>query len=262
MNWNVYKFVMQLPYLVRLFFSIISIIILSGTMISFLEPENFPEVFDGIWWATMTAATVGYGDYVPATFLGRILGIILVLVGAGFVAAFFTSFAKKVIQEQNTITKGTVMVKEKNHLVIIGWNERTKKLMLKLEKHENTVVVLIDDSLEKNPFPDKSQIFFIKGSSVSDSVLKQANITEAKFVLITADQSKKESDADMYTILNIVAIKGIAPNTYTIAEILTEEHEINARRAGADEIIPTNTLSSERMLTALLGTDPIQNSPD
>ena len=129
-------------------------------MISFLEPENFPEVFDGIWWATMTAATVGYGDYVPATFLGRILGIILVLVGAGFVAAFFTSFAKKVIQEQNTITKGTVMVKEKNHLVIIGWNERTKKLMLNLEKHENTVVVLIDDSLEKNPFPDKSQIFF------------------------------------------------------------------------------------------------------
>lgn len=37
---------------------------------------------DGIWWAVSTVTTVGYGDYVPVTAAGRVIGILLQIVGA------------------------------------------------------------------------------------------------------------------------------------------------------------------------------------
>ncbi|WP_291056794.1 potassium channel family protein [Herbiconiux sp.] len=40
---------------------------------------------DSIWWACVTMTTVGYGDYVPVTVLGRILAVILMFGGVAIV---------------------------------------------------------------------------------------------------------------------------------------------------------------------------------
>ncbi len=44
------------------------------------------NIFDGIWWSVITLTTIGYGDVYPITFWGRILGMILAMVGIGLVA--------------------------------------------------------------------------------------------------------------------------------------------------------------------------------
>ena len=44
------------------------------------------NIGDGIWWAIITFATVGYGDIYPITFLGKLLGCIICLVGVAMVA--------------------------------------------------------------------------------------------------------------------------------------------------------------------------------
>jgi len=38
-----------------------------------LEAKSFGE---GLWWATVTALTIGYGDLTPATTAGRVAGIV------------------------------------------------------------------------------------------------------------------------------------------------------------------------------------------
>jgi voltage-gated potassium channel len=55
--------------------------------------QSFP---DAIWWAIVTATTVGYGDLSPVTVEGRAIAVVLMLVGIGLlgvitanVAAFF-----------------------------------------------------------------------------------------------------------------------------------------------------------------------------
>jgi voltage-gated potassium channel len=47
---------------------------------------------DAIWWALVTITTVGYGDYVPVTFLGRVLALVLMTFGIG-IFAVLTSYA-------------------------------------------------------------------------------------------------------------------------------------------------------------------------
>ena len=72
-----------------LFLSILTILF-SASAIYFLEneaqPEDFPSITSSLWWATVSLATVGYGDVVPITDVGKIFAGIISLVGIGVVA--------------------------------------------------------------------------------------------------------------------------------------------------------------------------------
>lgn len=50
------------------------------------QPEVFENAFSGIWWATSTLLTVGYGDIYPITTAGKVVGIFLSFLGVGVVA--------------------------------------------------------------------------------------------------------------------------------------------------------------------------------
>lgn len=226
-------------------------IVFFGAVIHFIEPENFPTVFDGIWWAVVTASTVGFGDYVPKTYLGKVTGIILILVGAAFVSSYFISLAAVAVARQNAFIEGKLIFKGNGHMIIIGWNERSRELIASFSKKDRLKkVILIDETLETIPL-EYQNVHFIKGRANRDEILLKANILEAKSVVITADQNKDELQADMNTIITLLAIKGVNPTIRCIVEILTSEQMLNARRAGADEIIQSNILTSSLIINSL-----------
>jgi voltage-gated potassium channel len=65
---------------------------ISGALAYMIESEEQPAVFSSIpaamWWAIETLTTVGYGDMVPATAMGKILGGLVSVVGIGTLALF------------------------------------------------------------------------------------------------------------------------------------------------------------------------------
>lgn len=69
-------------------------VVLFGVLEHWIEPEKFTTVWWGMWWALETVTTVGYGDIVPATTPGKIVGSFLLLGGLSFlsvVTALITS---------------------------------------------------------------------------------------------------------------------------------------------------------------------------
>ena len=68
-----------------------------------LEAQSNPlinKLFDAVWWGYCTATTVGYGDIVPVTNSGKVLGIILMLAGAALFATFTALFAQTIIEDE------------------------------------------------------------------------------------------------------------------------------------------------------------------
>jgi voltage-gated potassium channel len=58
----------------------------TGVIAHAIDRTDFPTLEDGIWWAIVTLGTVGYGDIVPHTTWGRILGSVVIIFGVTFIS--------------------------------------------------------------------------------------------------------------------------------------------------------------------------------
>jgi len=69
-----------------------------------VQPERFGTVPDAMWWAVATITTVGYGDVVPASTLGRLIGAATMVTGLVMlalpVAIIATSFARVIARNE------------------------------------------------------------------------------------------------------------------------------------------------------------------
>ena len=95
------------------FLLIIFLIIISSSLVYFAEHLAQPAVFTSIpetfWWAVVTVTTVGYGDMIPVTIIGKILtgiialcGIALFALPAGIITAGFLEETKNLKFKKNT----------------------------------------------------------------------------------------------------------------------------------------------------------------
>jgi voltage-gated potassium channel len=67
----------------------------AGFLVTLVDRKDFPTFGTGVWWAVVTLGTVGYGDVVPHTAWGRVVGSAVIVVGVTFLAfliAIVTSY--------------------------------------------------------------------------------------------------------------------------------------------------------------------------
>lgn len=78
------------PELVTALSAAVVALIMSSTLIYYVEADAQPEVFTSIpktlWWGVITLTTVGYGDMYPVTAWGRFFGGIVSVIGIGVLA--------------------------------------------------------------------------------------------------------------------------------------------------------------------------------
>ncbi len=75
------------------------IIVLSGIFIAGVDPAVH-NVREGIWWAWVTVTTVGYGDIVPVSNIGRTFAALLMMVALGLFAVFTANFSAIFLQRR------------------------------------------------------------------------------------------------------------------------------------------------------------------
>ena len=88
------------PYLVLM---TASLGLLAGFLVTLVDRKDFPNFGVAVWWAIVTLGTVGYGDVVPHTAWGRVVGSVVIVVGVTFLSfliAIVTSYFVSSEQEE------------------------------------------------------------------------------------------------------------------------------------------------------------------
>lgn len=89
--------------------------------------------FDCIYWAVVTITTVGYGDVVPSTAIGKLISIITVLLGVSIVSLFTASIVSAVMSEKEVELREEIRrVIEKYEKKVV--NDRDKELLAEIRK--------------------------------------------------------------------------------------------------------------------------------
>src|SRR6266513_5991611 len=71
------------PYLAL---ATLALALLAGFLVTLIDKWDFPTFGTAVWWAIVTLATVGYGDVVPHTAWGRVVGSGVIIVGVTFIS--------------------------------------------------------------------------------------------------------------------------------------------------------------------------------
>jgi voltage-gated potassium channel len=65
----------------------IVIVVVGAIAMRLAEPDEFTNMGDALWFSVVTVSTVGYGDIVPQTGLGRVVASVIMIFGLAFVPA-------------------------------------------------------------------------------------------------------------------------------------------------------------------------------
>lgn len=80
-----------------------SLIALSSALLYHFEKGINPKIqtwLDAVWWAVATVTTVGYGDISPITTIGKVIGIIMMIVGTALFWSYTALFAGAIMAEE------------------------------------------------------------------------------------------------------------------------------------------------------------------
>jgi voltage-gated potassium channel len=75
-------------------------VVVFGVVERLVDPGTFDNVWLGMWWAIQTVTTVGYGDVVPGSTAGKVIGGLLMLGGLSLFAVVTGAITSSFVEQR------------------------------------------------------------------------------------------------------------------------------------------------------------------
>ena len=85
----------------------LALAIVGAIVMRIVDHHDFPTLGLAAWWSLQTVTTVGYGDVVPTTDVGRIIGGVELVIGVSFIA-FLTAGVTSTVIERGSSSAASV----------------------------------------------------------------------------------------------------------------------------------------------------------
>lgn len=235
---------------------IIYVLLFKHIMILEQQTEN-ANAITAIYWATTTVATVGYGDVVFRSLLGRVFSIVVQIAGiiliSGFLATYvITPWMDRVIKFR---MPRRVPSSTKDHIIICGYNQLVETLIDELAEQEITFIIIEDEEelIKELVYRDIPCIF---GTPSDKQTLLNAGIEKAMILIANKSDEKNANivlTAREFQHLNIIAIVEDRSNSKYL------------KYAGADTVVSPKSMfgqfigrkAMDRLVSRVTGTTEI-----
>ncbi|MBS1559561.1 MAG: potassium channel protein [Bacteroidetes bacterium] len=206
---------------------------------------------DAMWYLVETLTTVGYGDALPVTYWGRMIGFVFLLSSLGvygFIIGQIANFMSTLREEKALGLNGTSF---KNHVVIIGWNEFGQSVISHLIGAGRQVAVITKDrghiDIIREYYP-QDKVFTLYSDYNNFDQLEKANIQQASIVFVNLND-------DTEKLVYIINIKKHFANLNYVVTLDNGNLKSTFEHAGVTYTISKNEISSKLLASYIYEPD-------
>lgn len=239
---------MDKRFFVSLLAGLAVILVFAALLVWLAETDRTPTDFGAsLHWSVTTVFGQGDASYVSGP-VGWAVGWLLGLFGVAIVATITGALVGFVIDFLLKEGQGMGASGYQDHIVICGWNSTARDLVTELSTDAYQAKLVLLCELERNPGGDA--VYFVRGVPSNESDLRRAGIEAARTAIICPADGSNE--ADMASILVVLAVESVAPQVRTVVEVNNPEHVPHFRRANVDEVMVTSRLASHLLARSAL----------
>jgi len=233
--------------------------------------QVFSSFWTSVWWAVVSMTSTGYGDIVPLTPVGRVVGSFVILSGVVLISFFTATISSLFVSAKIKEGKGLEQTHYRDHVVICGFGTLTTRLldsMVSLAGKDNPRVVLIADIPETDVEEllaryNSLNMKFVRGDWAHEGVLKRAALPQAKILVLLPDEGIQSVGLrDEKTILATLAAKALNQKIRILAHINLPDNRLFLQRAQADEILVSDEMAGYLIASRTLGSGLPQAAKD
>lgn len=120
---------------IGLAFTFVLLAFAGAVLIRFVDTHDFKSLGPAVWWALQTVTTVGYGDVVPTTHVGRVIGGVEMVLGVSFLTFLTAAVTSTVIQRGAAEADAADRTsRERDTQTIVDALTRTREAIVELDQ--------------------------------------------------------------------------------------------------------------------------------
>jgi voltage-gated potassium channel len=206
---------------------------------------------DAMWYLVETLTTVGYGDALPVTYWGRMIGFVFLLSSLGvygFIIGQIANFMSTIKEQRELGLNGTSF---KNHVVIIGWNDFGHSVISHLVAAGRQVAVVTKDRGHIDiirEYYSMEQVFTLFSDYNNFEILEKSNIRQASIVFVNLND-------DTEKLVYIINIKKHFENLNYVVTLDNGNLKSTFMHAGVTYTISKNEISSKLLASYIYEPD-------
>ena len=200
------------------------------------------NIIDSIYYAVITMATVGYGDYTPHTGIQKIFATTLAIGGVALLAYVFnimlTSFQEKMSEYSKGARKMKAIDDMDDYYILCGCGRVGKVVLNELKLRNQNVIIIekneeICESIEEND----SVVTIHKDATEDDMIAKLAGDKCNSVVISTGD--------DVSNLFIVLTIRETNPDAWIVTRASKLENISRLKKAGANKVVSPEIIGGQ-----------------
>ncbi|WP_456475748.1 potassium channel family protein [Candidatus Pyrohabitans sp.] len=206
--------------------------------------ENL-SLLDALYFVIVTISTVGYGDIIPTTQEGRIISLVIIVLGVFSVLAIIPVISSYLIQRGISRALGIAGIKRlKNHVLIFKYNDLAEQAIQEIKSYDIPFIIIEDDAAVLKKLQEL-ELPFVAGDATEERILRKASADAAMGMILTSRKDEENAFVAM-------AARELNPSLITAARLEKSENANLLKRAGVEYLIDPREAALNILIKSVL----------